>query len=244
MNLWVSCLDCTRLGLCWHVHEWERKQIRIQRKSITVCFTWENLNTSHVLCDLHSPCTRAVMFWHLFSVLKIRIQMSWCGLVQSHGRYQRVKKSPMSHDALQASLLQTVLPASGAWGNFVLQKQNSLPFFFLLRELQLNWIQSFSSSLLLQGVSSWKLYAGTIYRTRHLPRDWLSKSCKHLSLPFPSISVCVCWRKRASGMSTAPDCSVWRRLSTWMVTGHFTDYKNLKTQAQEMRRMRSRCFLH
>lgn len=198
------------------------------------------LKTSYVLCDLHSPWARAVMLWHLFSVLlKIMIWMSWCQLVQSHGRCYWVNKSPMSRDALQVSLLQTMLPLSGAWGNFVLQKQNSL-LFFLLKELQLSWIQSFSSSLLLQGVSSWKLYAGTIYRTRHLPRDWQSKSCEHLPLPFPSVSLCVCRRKRASGMFTTPGCSVWRSLFTWMVTGHFTDYKNLKTQAQEMFRMGAR----
>lgn len=202
------------------------------------------LKTSYVLCDLHSPWARAVMFQHLFSVLlKIIIWMSWCRLVQSHRRCYWVKKSPMSHGALRVSLCLTMAPVSGAWGNFVLQKQNSFPF-FLLKELQLIWIQSFSSSLLLQGVSSWKLYAGTIYRTRHLPRDWLSKSCKHLPLPLPSVSVCVCRRKRALGMFTAPDCSVWHSLSTWIVTGHFTDYRNLKTQAQEMFRMGARYCLY
>lgn len=201
------------------------------------------LKTSYVLCDLHSPWARAVMFWHLFGVLlKIIIQMSWYQLVQSQGRCYGVKKSPTSRGALRVSLLQTMPPVSGVWENFVLQKQNSLPF-FLLKELQLNWIQSFSS-LLLQGVSSWKLYVGTIYRTRHLPRDWLSKSCKHLPLPFPSVSVCVCRRERASGMFTTPDCSAWRSLSTWMVTEHFKDYKNLNTQAQEMFRVGARYCWH
>lgn len=102
------------------------------------------------------------------------------------------------------------------------------PLFYLLKELQLNWIQSFSSSLLLQGVSSWKLYPGTKYRTRHLLRDWLSKSCKHLPTLFPSIFVCVCRTKRASGMFTTPECSVWRSLSAWMVAGHFTVTKTQK----------------
>lgn len=122
-------------------------------------------------------------------------------------------------------------------------EKNSLPF-FLLKVLQLNWFHSFSSFFLLQGVSSWKLYAGTIYRTRHLPRDWLSKSCKHLPLPFLSVSIYVCRRKRASGMFTAPDCSVRCSLSTWMVTTHFSDYKNLKLQAQGMFRMGIRYHLH
>ena len=192
----------------------------------------------YVHCDLHSPWAKAVMFWHLFSVLLniIITWMSWCHLVESHRGHYCVKQSPVSRGALQVSLLQMMLPTQ--W-----KKQSSLPF-FLLRELQLNWIQSLSFSLLLQGVSSWKLYAGTIYRTRHLPRDWLSKSCKHLPLPFPSVFVCVCRMKRALGMFTTPDCSVWHSLSTRMVTRHFTDYKNLKTQTQELFRMAARYCLH
>lgn len=59
------------------------------------------LKTSYILCDLHSPWARAVMFWHLFSVLlRIIIQMSWCWLVQSHGRYYWVKKWTIFHGAL------------------------------------------------------------------------------------------------------------------------------------------------
>lgn len=148
-------------------------------------------------------------------------------LVQPSKRCSCVRKPPLSHAALWVSLLCAVTQTAALEGTPSSETELP-PLFYLLKGLQLNWIQSFSSSLLLQGVSSWKLYPGTKYRTRHLPRDWLSKSCKHLPAPFPSIFVCVCRTKRASGMFTTPDCSVWRSLSAWMVTGHFTVKKTQK----------------
>lgn len=174
--------------------------------------------TRYILCDLLSLWKREIMFWHLFSVLLKTLlgPAPWKLLLGKESLCPCSRRCP-----------QPVAPEG--------------TLFFRNKTLS---SQRAAAELCCCKVWAAESCMRKLYIEQGIFQGTGCQRAASICL-FPSpVSVCVCRRKGASGMFTAPDCWQWCCRSTWTATGHFTYYKHLKTQAQELFRPRTPYHLH
>lgn len=118
---------------------------------------------------------------------------------------------------------------------------NPLAFFLLLKELRLNWMQSFSAAARCEQLKTEQvlyLEAGILQGLEDLLFGYSAKELRASPSPLP---LCLCLGQAlAVFYHPTAQCS----LSTWMAAGNFTAHKNVKPPSQGMLRMGERSCWH
>lgn len=147
--------------------------------------------------------------------------MGWCWLVQSHRISSCIKKPPTPPGALRVSRQQPQSVVLG--GGLSSRNKPTFPLFLPLKELQLNWMQSFSPSLPLQGVSSWKTEQ-VLYLEAGIFQGLAVRELQGSASPLP---LCSVWSRHWA--CSAPQTA--QSLSPWMGAGNFTACKKCETSS-------------